>query len=128
MKDPKQGWSAEQATWNGYAKTAAVLIAIGVSLYLAWGYFSDRILESNARDRGSRLQREKSESAKYSTTMANGPSTKTWSTPEGTLVEIIIPVDRYKVGVLELQRCIVWRDAKIAAVQLYCDPEAIPGE
>lgn len=58
--------------------------------------------------------------------LQSGPTTRGWQTPHGSLVEILLPTDRYGVGIVEIQRCIVWRDGETGTSSMHCDPEGIP--
>ncbi len=50
-----------------------------------------------------------------------GPQTKSWETPEGTVIELTLPKAGMTGMFLESQRCIVWRDAVTKTAALHCD-------
>jgi len=54
-----------------------------------------------------------------------GPQTRSWQTNEGTVIELNIPKVGAVGGLLETQRCIVWRDAVTKTSALHCDREEI---
>jgi hypothetical protein len=54
-----------------------------------------------------------------------GPQTKSWQTPEGTVIELTIPKTSGAGNFLESQRCIVWRDAVTKTSSMHCDKEEI---
>ena len=54
-----------------------------------------------------------------------GPTTRTWQTPEGALVELTIPMASIGGRRVEYQRCLVWRDAATRTASLDCDRDDI---
>jgi len=78
---------------------------------------SDHPTESDSKAR--RAQREQAVQAAINA----GPQTRSWQTPEGTVIELIIPKTSGRL--LESQRCVVWRDAVTNTSALHCDREEI---
>lgn len=59
------------------------------------------------------------------TTLAAGPQTTSWSTPHGDVIELSVPSATVGGRLLELRRCIVWRDHITSSSSMSCDPPEI---
>lgn len=57
--------------------------------------------------------------------LQNGPKVAKWETPEGTLISLAIPMQGAISSFLDVQKCIVWRDAATGAALMHCDKAAM---
>lgn len=98
-----------------YRFSAAVLIAIGICACTS----KDAPKEPHTRPTSA--ERKQAVQAVVNA----GPQTKSWQTPEGTVIELTIPKTSGAGNFLESQRCVVWRDAVTKTSSMYCDKEEI---
>jgi len=101
----------------------AAIVAVVVAAW-AWDAAKTRTVKESADRRAQRSALDENAQRQ----LQAGPTTRGWATPHGNLVEIRLPVDRYGVGVVEIQRCIVWRDGSTGTSSMHCDPDGIPAE
>lgn len=57
--------------------------------------------------------------------VAFGPRTTLWSTPHGDVIELTVPAATVGGRLLEVRRCIVWRDPNTGASSMSCAEPAL---
>lgn len=55
-----------------------------------------------------------------------GPVIRETATAEGTILEVRMPVDPWRLGTTEVQTCYVWRDARVTTASLSCVSPTTP--
>ena len=55
-----------------------------------------------------------------------GPVVREIVTPQGTVLEVRMPVDPLRIGITEVQTCYVWRDARTPSASMSCVSPTTP--
>lgn len=82
---------------------------------------SGRDSAKDAADAASRAQRKQV----VQDTIRAGPQTKSWQTPEGTVIELTIPKATSIDSFANVRQCIVWRDRETQTSSLFCDKDEL---
>lgn len=55
-----------------------------------------------------------------------GPVMREIVTPQGTVLELRMPVDQMRLGITEVQTCYIWRDAQVLSASMSCVSPTMP--
>lgn len=97
---------------NNTFHAAVLWLAIGAA-GVAW-YVYNQHQGQQSRERAAARR------AAGASQLAAAPTMRKIATPEGTLIEMRVPVDTYGLGIIEHQTCYVWRDATAPSASLSC--------
>lgn len=124
-RDPKEGYTTGMPS-NIPPAAYWVVAVIAAATLAAWAW-NGAVMRTNKEADERRMERVAGDERALKQ-LAAGPATKAWTTPHGSLVEIRIPTDRFGIGIVSLQHCIVWRDAETRTSSMHCDAETSPAE
>lgn len=113
MKDP----DTKMTNWLGIL----FWMAIGAALVWGFGIATQKKEPKFTRASPSLTQRKQA----ALDTIKAGPKTSTWETPHGTVIALDIPKATAGGLLVEIKRCVVWRDAATKTSSLQCDKDEI---
>lgn len=99
----------------------SILFWIALGIALMWAYGAATENKASAAPSASLSQRKQANLNKINA----GPQSTAWETPHGTVIALDIPKASAGGLLMEMKRCIVWRDAVTRTSSLQCDKEEI---
>ncbi len=100
---------------------AGILFWMALGGAAVWGYGVATEKKAAAAPSASLTQRKQANLNAVSA----GPQSTAWETPHGTVIALAIPKASAGGLLMEMKRCIVWRDAVTSTSSLQCDKEEI---
>ena len=98
-----------------------IWVALGGAL--VWGYYMATATRAAKEGTTSASSAKLRQSVAKS--VAFGPRTTLWSTPHGDVIELTVPAATVGGRLLEVRRCIVWRDPNTRASSMSCAEPAL---
>lgn len=102
----------------------SILFWIVLGAAILWMYQAATTRQGEKSD----LVKSKTASRRATVTkaMLDGPKTTIWATPNGDVIELLFPSSSVGGQIVEVKRCIVFRDTFTKSSSMSCDQEGRP--